>query len=287
MKFSVINKKNKIYEKIYDIIEEAELNMNNPNHVENVKDLLKNYINNNCSEIYYSDNYENKDLFYEDLFLKFTENDEEYNQGNTIIIFANEKYMYEMIYLEYSINEHEKTDNDINQLASIINIELLPIFSNCAVIKTSFDNEYKLCNMTKNDIFDILFYNFYHEGLLIDTNNNMQNILFSGESPSNFIGNKFKMDNPINLFGFTFVCYVEDGNEVNQIVSNLFGKEYKGRVYITLLCINTNKKFWNLTKQTINDIIEINKNLEKVNLLEKELDNNKFTNPFFLLKKYI
>ena len=89
------------------------------------------------------------------------------------------------------------------------------------------------------------------------------------------------------IFGFTFVCYVEDGNVVNQIVSNLFGKEYKGRVYITLLCINTNKKFWNLTKQTINDIIEINKNLEKVNLLEKELDNNKFTNPFFLLKKYI
>ena len=31
MKFSVINKKNKVYEKIYDIIEEAELSMNNPN----------------------------------------------------------------------------------------------------------------------------------------------------------------------------------------------------------------------------------------------------------------
>jgi hypothetical protein len=57
-----------------------------------------------------------------------------------------------------------------------------------------------------------------------------------------------------------------------------------------MLCPLTNKKYSDITIQTIKRILKIlsyeKTDMEKINMLNAELSGDKVKNPFFLLKKY-
>jgi hypothetical protein len=121
----------------------------------------------------------------------------------------------------------------------------------------------------------------------------MLELSFSGDNPNMIIGTGFMKMDPINVFGLTIVGYVEEkpvNTKLNEVASNIYGKEINARVFFTMLCPITNKKYSNITIQTIKRILKIlsyeKTNTDKINMLNTELSGDKVKNPFFLLKKY-
>ena len=289
-------KKNKLYQELYSYIESEELIMNNPNHTDLIKDNIKKFIN-KADYITISDKFGTIDTLFENMLETIIiDNNEEScnekhdigvnNQGNTLLSYCDSSIAYEIIYTEFFNNEITNDENN-NQFASISNIELAPIYGSCGILKTVYNNGLQLSSITKNDIYNLLINIFYHSGVLLHTDGTMKDLVFTGEDPCFLSGSTFKIQDPIQILGLTFVYYVEsDSKNDNKVASMIFGKELKGRVYIALLCPITNKKFNNITIKELNELLEIFKDDDKVMTIEKELLNDKITNPFFIINKY-
>ena len=81
-------------------------------------------------------------------------------------------------------------------------------------------------------------------------------------------------------------CGMFQGEKENEIASKLLGTMIKGRVFLMTFSPISNRKHWNLTKHTVENILKISDNKEKINQINKELeDQTKQLNPFYLIKK--
>ena len=282
-------KNNKFYEDLYDVLEETELNMQRRDDAERIKDEIKKLVNTN-KNIIISEVYEDTEKLLEEILLQITKDDTSSTlQGDTILLYADEKVMYESMYME-DLRRVESDDN-INQLVTISNIELKPIYNICGIIKTDYKTgELIKRKIFKKDIIDIMIYNFYHTGVLLNTDNSYQEIEFTGDNPNLVLGGMFKQRTPIEIYGLSFVIYEEDCNsgvgQINERISKLLEREVRGRIFVSILCPITNKKFCNITNNTLEDIINIKNNKDRNDRLEKELGEDKIKNPFYLIKKY-
>lgn len=286
--------KNKIYEELYDVLEDEELIMDNPSH----KDNIKNIISKKCdsymgSIIKLSKDFASPNETLEELMVEITQGlDNENLQGNTLMLFADDKHMYDIIFLE-EIGASQN-DGELNQFMSISNIELSPIYGNTAIIKSSYENSSLVqSSISKEDVINLLINNFYHKGVLVNIDGSLLELEFAGDNPNIVIGGNFKMLSPISLFGLTIVGFQEDGKEKNKIASDFYGKEIYGRFFIAMLCPISNKKFWNLNINLLNNLMKLlnyasgtSEQKNKINELEKELNEDKLKNPLFLIKKY-
>jgi hypothetical protein len=306
-------KKNKLYEDLYEILEEEELIMDNPNHKDTIKykikTLAKSYFNNKIS---ISNTFSSSNDSLEDLMLEITkstekkienpenvenventENLEDVSlQGNTLLMFADSEAMYEVVFMEQV--GILKSDAELNQMASISNIELAPIYGSVSIVKSSYINgKLKNALITYDDIVNIITNNFYHMGVMINCDGSTKELEFSGDNPNIMIGGNFKQMAPSQMFGLTLVGYNEEGSEINNMASELYGKEIKGRFYVTSLCPITNNRFWGITLDIVQNLIKLIKFSEGtaeekkiIENLNSELADDKLKNPFFLLKKY-
>jgi hypothetical protein len=280
-----IIKKNKIYEELYDNVEQEELSMNNPNHEDKIKYLIEKTITNNKEiEFYHNENTDMNSLFEELLEILLNHDTQKNSQGNTLLLYADLNEMYEMIFIE---QDNYFDDSDLNQFASISNSDLKTIYNSCGIIKTVYKND-KIKNdlISSKDINKILYYNFYHIGLMVDELNNMKELVFSGDMPYNFIGSNFKMLGSFERVGLHIVVFKEEGKIKNEKVSKFCEMEICGRVYITLLNPPNNKKFSNFTKDLFNLILTIMDNKSIIDNIEKEIIDDKLSNPFLIIKKY-
>ena len=280
-----IIRKNKIYEELYDNVEQDELTMNNPNHEDKIKYLIQKTIeNNNQIEFFQNENTEINSSFEEMLEILLNHDTQKNSQGNTLLLYADLNEMYEMIFIE---QDNYFNDSDLNQFASISNSDLKTIYNSCGIIKTVYKND-KIKNdlVSLKDINKILYYNFYHIGLMVDEQNNMKELVFSGDMPYNFIGSNFKMLGSFERVGLHIVVFKEEGTIKNEKVSKFCEMEIFGRVYITLLNPPNNKKFSNFTKDLFNLILTIMDNKNTINIIEKEIMEDKLSNPFLIIKKY-
>ena len=287
-------KKNKIYEDLYEILENDELIMDNPNHKEEIKYKIKKLTTSYFGKIIsISDNFSTSNESLEDLMIGITDNEEDDSlQGNTLLMFADNEFMYEMVFMEQlGIN---KSDNDLNQLASISNIELAPIYGNISIVKSSYQNG-NLTNklITEQDIITLVTSNFYHMGIMINPDGSTLELEFSGDNPNIMIGNNFSQLNPFQMFGLMLVGYNEKGIEINHLASKLYGSEIKGRFYVSILCPISNKRFWGINLDILNGLIKLidysEGTIEQKAIIQKlnnELADDKLKNPFFLIKKY-
>lgn len=285
-------KKNKVYEDLYEILENEDLIMDNPDHKTEIKykieTLVRSYLNN---KIKISNTFETSEQVLEELMLEIT-NDSEDEQGNTLLMYANSNYMYEVVFMEKL--GIERNDDELNQFSSISNIELSPIYGNSAIIKSSYDaGKLKQAIIKIEDVIDLFTNNFYHKGVMINTNGSIVELEFTGENPNLVIGGNFKMLSPLSLFGLSFVGFSEKGDLKNELASKIYGNEINGRLYLAVLCPITNKKFWSIDVEFIKNLIKLldfcSGTLEQKKLveeLEKELNDDKLKNPFFLIKKY-
>ncbi|AYV80147.1 MAG: hypothetical protein Gaeavirus12_5 [Gaeavirus sp.] len=285
-------KQNNIYEELYDILSDEDLIMDNPNHKESIKYKIKQL--QLSKSFILSKEFDNNEQVFEDLMIEITREDNPEHQGNTLILYADDNAVYEVIFIENLITPNNN-DSELNQFASISNLELSPIYNTCAIIKTSYQSG-NLVNtsITYNDIIHIMTNNFYHTGVLINPDNTLTELEFSGDKPNLVIGNTFIQSSPIQLFGLSLVLYIESGDSPNNTASLISNSEIKGRVFITTLCPITSKRFWSLTTSTIKNITKLlsyqtSNNPEltaKFNKLTNEISDDKRGNSFYFIKKY-
>lgn len=278
---------NKIYAEIYDELLDEELSMFNKDHNDKIKRYLEKKIL-ASDYIDVSDTFESSNDCIEDLIEKIElKASSKKLQGNTVLMFADQDNMYELFHLEDLKNKIP--DSELNELGSISNIHLIPVYWGCGIFKSNYSNGLiKPDIITKQDLINIFTQNYYHIGVMIGINNSMVEIEFTGEDPYKVIGTGFVQKNVTNVIGFNFVPYVENGNEINIKASEIFGIEMKGRVFISLLCPTSNKKFWNINIKTIENILKIIENNTLFDKIQNEVDNHisdKDINPFYLLKK--
>lgn len=282
-------KKNKIYEEVFDMLEMEELSMSNPDHDEKVKYELSKIIKRSKYIEIKTSEPNTEDLIAE-IILSITK---DYNpeglQGNTLLVHANDDYYYEVIYMENLIDKKPKLDDDINQLATISNIDLEPILNDSAIVKTGYSDGNPVCeSITIDDICEIMINNFYHKGILIDEDGNIKELTYSGDNPTIILGNKFQKCNSGDVLGLLILPWVEKSEKINLLASKILGIEIKGRVFLMTFSPITNKRHWNLSKEVIEGIIKIlddkDKKVKIYDLIDKE---NKQSNPFYLIKKVL
>ena len=276
---------NNLYAQFYDDILDEELSMQREEDTFKIKYYLEKKIINE-SKIKISDICSSEDLMSNIVNdIKKSIEKQDNIQGNTIILYGNDDYMFEAVYFEDLVNE--KDLNYLNEFCSVINIEMYPILWSCAIIKTTYDKK-KISRtlITKKDIYELYINNHYHLGVMININGTMQEVEFTGEEPFKTIGNTFKFGNTTDVIGFSLFHFYEnnDKNDINNLASSIVGKKLYGRIFLTLLCPLTNKKYWNLTTNTINNILEVLNDQELVKKISKETC-EKNSNPFLLIKK--
>jgi len=284
LNYCIINK-NEIYGDLHDLVEKEELSMLNPNHEEKIKYLIGDIVKNNKNiEFKEKDTNDINQFIGEVLELLVSKNPQEESQGNTLIIYSDINEMIELIFIEKDENFE---DNELNEFASISNYGLQPIYNCCALFKTNYkNNNIKNTLITMKDVEKILYYNFYHIGLLIDCDKNYKEIIFSGDIPHNFIGSSFKLSENFEKLGLHIALFIEEGKNINEIASKICEKEIKGRVYFTLLNPPFNKKFGNFTKELLDVILKIIDDKEIVKIIEKEIMNDKLDNAYMIINKY-
>jgi hypothetical protein len=101
------------------------------------------------------------------------------------------------------------------------------------------------------------------------------------------IGSSFKINDTVQVLGLSWSIFVEkDGKDDNTIVSKFMSKSIKGRAFITVLCPVTNKKFINIKQNEFKEILDLLKDENKVECINKDCMENVNANPFFLINKY-
>jgi hypothetical protein len=191
--------------------------------------------------------------------------------------------------MENLIDKKPKLDDDINQLATISNIDLEPILNDSAIVKTGYSDGNPVCeSITIDDICEIMINNFYHKGILIDEDGNIKELTYSGDNPTIILGNKFQKCDSGDVLGLLILPWVEKSEKVNLLASKILGIEIKGRVFLMTFSPITNKRHWNLSKEVIENIIKIlddkDKKVKIYDVIDKE---NKQSNPFYLIKKVL
>jgi len=285
-------KKNKIYGEMYDELLDEELNMNNPNHNDKIKTYLEKKIN-SCDYVRISSNFTNSEDLMEDLILKIESDTNNSNvQGNTLMMYADDNSMYELFYMEDLTKSIEQ--EKLNEYASLTNIFLQPVCWTCGIFKSTYGNDGKIFSdvISKSDISKLFIHNFYHTGVIINPDKSMIELEFTGEDPYKIIGHNYTQSNTLDLFGFNLVPWIEktnieDKSQYNEIGSKILGFEIYGIVFLAIVCPNTNKKFWNITKNTIKNILSIIDNDEIRNKIQKEIEQSEINiNPFYFIKKH-
>lgn len=277
---------NKIYAEIYDDLLEEELSMFNKEHNDKIKDYLEKKIINNNNFII-SENFDSIDDIISDLILKITKSASNENlQGNTVLMFAGPNEMYELFHMENLVMK--MSDSNLNEFASISNIYMMPIYWGCGIFKTVYKSgKVKTSAITKKDVANMFIQNYYHIGVMINTDGSLLQIEFTGEDPFKIIGTNFIQSNVTNVMGFNFIPYIESSDEYNKKASEILGRDIKGRLFLSLLCPSTNKKFWNIDIKTINNILRVISDEELFNIAQKNSDNldKVDINPFYILDK--
>jgi len=274
---------NKFYKEVEDMLYDEDYsfyNINDWNKINyNIDQILK---KNNFTT---SDLYNNNDLL-DNMIIKIRKH--EVIEGNTILLYADDDNMYEFVYInDYSNRENLHTYDDTNELGSISNINLDIVYGDGCIVKINYsDGILKNDVINNDDLIKIIYNNFYHIGVLISPNNEIIEITYTSDIPNKIIGDGFIKYKTIDVLGLTLLLYVEKTDEENRIIKKITNEMINGRVFITLLCPKTNKRIWNITKETIQNIIKIiddNKKFENtINELEKD---EKINNPFFFIKK--
>jgi len=228
------------------------------------------------------------------------------NVGNTIDVHTSSKNIYQMCYLEFS-------KEPLNYLATIMNVKRKAIngdvyvFSN-SLLTTKIEDksnpqEYiSNCDMSIDNLIDIILNNFYFKG-----------ICFDGESYSTFIfDNNMKIRSPeslketdlsqmlfrrTELLNFTIDLFFEEKGDklkskYNKKLSSFYIEDLKGKIFIALKSENEKK---------YNDINEDEEYLKKILIIyekycfdddeiqvPRELkfyeyqDNDKYTNKYIV-----
>ncbi len=274
---------NKFYKDVQDMIEDEEISFYNINDWYKIKYNIERIIKKNNFTVSETCDV---NLLMENIIEKIMKDLK--SDGNTILLYADDDNMYELIYINnYIKREFDQVYDDTNEFASISNINLEVIYNDACIIKTSYkDGNLKNCIINNDDLLEIINNIFFHTGVLISEDETITEVTYTSERPNNIIGDEFVKYNTFDLVGLKVLLYIEKSDKINNIVSKLIGEEIKGRVFITLLCPISNDRIWNIKKSSIENILKILNDEKRYNTISTEIDKDeRIKNPFFFIKK--
>ncbi len=171
-------------------------------------------------------------------------------------------YLYEMIYIDLEKEEKYKTEENLNELASLINTNGDQIYSNVIIFRNylpSLTDSMKLCTVTKNDLAGMLHRRVHTQIVTCDDNkwvqdeyvgdlSNFAEIFFDGEKYEK-LEIAFLMHN-INIWYTTSI----DGN--TELCGGLVKKPVDRCIWFSM---KSDEFRGNLTMDEVNKIIYLSK----------------------------
>jgi hypothetical protein len=257
--------KNSFNSEIHDMLEEDSLSMNKYDDVFKIQYEIDKIIE-NAPYIKISEEYNDNKKLLEDMtesVLNFKENGENVYErhADNVMIVRDNKIKYTIFFF---IKKESDDNKVLNDLCTLMNMETIPLYDSCAILKTKQDCENKELNgdiITKDDIKYLAKMLYYHKGLIIEENGDIKEVEYFGDNVIYRIGTTFNyMAKEKELYDKVVRYYEEidcDKNGgTNAVASQLLEETIKGRIYVTLLSDNSNK-FWDFTKHTVNEIFKL------------------------------
>ena len=264
---------NTFYEDLYDTLEEKGLNM----HDMQQKDMIQFYIEQLLKSNKYHTLIPVDETRRFESIVELLDCDAEHLEVETILLFSNQHFMYEVIYLKNS-------QDDPNDLCTITNNNLQPINGVAYITKTAFKSGvYTHEIMSNSDILYIIMASFYHVGLMIEPNGNVTELEFVNSMPFDVIGNTFKLTHKLEPFQLGVALFTEDSNDENPLASKIV-ENLKGRVFVCLLSPVEHQRYWHMNSETLTKLLAVfNDKVRCSEIEDKILVDNRVTNPLSLL----
>lgn len=201
------------------------------------------------------------------------------------------EYVYELLYLDFRHNKTYCTEDNINEIANLLNLNTDKIYHNAILLKNflSVDNNLvRLSTINTTDIIEILFNRvninivtwdwdsewkeFKHYGDL----NMYANIFFEGRNYKQIELGFLKYN--INIW------YIEDSSGESDICGNLLSRPIERCIWFTLL---TDDIKGNISLDEVNKIIKLSKKIDDYKVPSEFIeDETNEDNTFKIYTKY-
>lgn len=256
-------KRNNFNEEIHDMLNEEMLNMNVYDDAPKIQYEIEKIIS-RAPYIKISDSFDNNDEMIKNMIENILEFDEkgadvyERNADNVLVVRDNNvKYT-----IFFFIKKESDENKELNDLCTLINMETIPLYDNCAIIKTNQKCEDKTKNgeiITRDDIKYLAKMLYYHKGVMIEENGNVIELEYFGDNPLYRIGNLFDhnaREKEVYDKVIRFYSESKQSDVINEKATKLIGEVIYGRVFIIMLSDNSNK-FWDFTENVVKEIFKL------------------------------
>lgn len=258
-------KTNDFNSEIHDLLDEESLNMNNIEHMDKIQYEIDKLIEKSeyikVSEIFEDNKSMMESMIDEILSYDDKEREKYERNGDNVMVFRDKKNKYTIFFF---IKRQDDKNKVMNDLCTMLNMETMPLYDNCAIIKTKQHCKIKEENgdiINKDEIKKLTKMLFYHWGTIIEVDGNIKEIQYFGDNVIYTIGNTFDhIAIEKELYDKILRIYKEKGDdknkEYNKFASDLLQENIYGRVYIIMLSDNRNK-FWDFNQSNIDEIISL------------------------------
>jgi len=201
--------------------------------------------------------------------------------GSTKIISEDNKYVYQMCYFDKSNilnkDKEENKEDDLNITSSLLTIDKTKVYGNTVIIKSKIKED-KLCeldNLTKEDIYKIIYTKIIHKGVILRTNKETEEYTYINFPLERFNENVVKNYRWVEIpfLKFNLVMFVQtnpEPDEINKNATKLYGY---GKVYgdCVLVSKSSQEEYIDLDLNLFNKFLTLSENtLEYRKLNEDE-----------------
>lgn len=234
----ILIKQNNFYEELCELMLDEELSTRRLGDYDRIYLLVKRYFE-KCNFIINIDEiFETHDERTQYIISRI---DKDNSMLNTMLLDTTSENFLEAVY-------DKNEENNINELMSMLNISNCIIGGDCYVINTGILGEGKFGKKKINiDILtDLFMKQYYNEGLMIN-GNEIVKIRFCRGEPRNVIGGDFCNVDRCEVYDMQMIVYSDGKGEINE-VSEMLGKDVRGRVFVILSVPYYRVKILNLDK---------------------------------------
>lgn len=204
--------------------------------------------------------------------------------GSTSHCAEDSKYVYQMCHLDMENNGKKNDENIFNTLSSYLVSDGIKIYGSTVFFRSEIGINGTCITSSVNldNIVDVLYKKLVHKCVKIDTDGNIDEIIFIGDPMEMFItdGNSCTdyqwMELPI--FKFNLIVFIQvkaSPNKINKKATRLIGR-YRVHGDVIVASKSTENEYIDIDKQLLENLLIIaGGTLEDRNLKDEEKDDDK------------
>lgn len=158
-------------------------------------------------------------------------------QGESTTCFQDDKYVYDLCFVDPSSNNIDFTDADINCISSHLTLQNMKVYNTCVLLKSRVNDEYQATpvEITIQDIKKLLKSKVYHTGILLS--DKISEFNFYTDPLEDVLEEHVPdfgcIETPFLKFNLIAYFHLENHNDViNKNATRLLGKKIMGDVLI-------------------------------------------------------